>query len=140
MEKFAKQNLNKMLIILVIGLVVLLYFQSSQGKKEELSNNIKCQQDGFKLFEKDKEELRNYESYNSAPKFKFIKELNTCLYAGVLYSDLPASYASYYFIKDVYTNIEIASKDNFNMKDGSKSKNITNIGYYNDLYYKYFIK
>ena len=140
MEKINKLSIPATIIIASIILGGFYYITQTSKQKIALANNIKCQQDGFKLFEKDKEGLRDYESYNSAPHFKFINELNTCLYAGVLYSDLPASYASYYFIKDVYTNMEIASMDKYNMKDGSESKSIKDPGEYNDLYYKYFLK
>ena len=103
-------------------LLAILFYQLSwkprQESKENLANNIKCQQEGFQLFEKDKLSLTNRDKALIPPEFRFVKELNTCLYSGnfIFYDSTGSTFLV--FIKDVYTNKMLTSYTSFSVKNG----------------------
>lgn len=148
MKNFIKENWFKagLLIIAIIALAFyLLLWQPAQEKRETLSNNIKCQQEGSQLFEKEqkaqKEKDRIIKRVFKEPEFRFNNELNTCLYQGA-WTDLGASGDHiFYFIKDVYTNKTLAS---YNILIHTKEKKQPDIfgneEEYERLRVKYFTK
>lgn len=103
MKKTIRKNWFKISVIILIGIifVYLLLFISRQDKKENLSNNIECQQEGLKMHEKDI--LKGYKY--QVPEFIFSKELETCLYKNVSISQGAEGERNWSpFIKDVYKN------------------------------------
>lgn len=79
------------------------YLPREKTIKEHLVNQIKCQQDGTKLYESQikKQEQGIY----AMPEFRFNDKLNICLYKNT-YVD---QNSMVFFIIDVYTNKEVAS-------------------------------
>ena len=111
MEKFIKQNWFKIFIVailLIVGLSIAYYFitylPKERVEKEELANQIKCQQSGTELYKYQLKEVNSDGSLGN-PEFKFNKDLKTCLYKNVIIS----AYSNIYFVIDVYTNKELVS-------------------------------
>lgn len=129
MKKFIKENWFKIIIILSIFFVVAVYLfiiKPSYDKKELIQNNINCQKEGYKIYEKDKkefdEEQKRYSFCKTSgdidcmdwtdfyePEFIFSKELNTCLYKKETYVIGRQSSSGFFSIhhstiRDVYSN------------------------------------
>lgn len=118
MDNFIKQNWFKVgliALILIAILVYLLSWQPTQKREKELANNIRCQQEGSQLYEKQKESLLRNDIYLD-PEFRFSKELNTCLLKGAIIGADDTGSSSTFFIKDVYSNQELASYSSYNIK------------------------
>lgn len=118
MNTFIKNNWFKLAIaisILIIAVVAgyyfVIYLPKEKADKDELSNQIKCQQEGTKLFERDVEEAKNSIIVISVgnPEFKFNNKMNTCLYKAEEFMSFSGSKFSTTtnFIKDAYTNKEV---------------------------------
>jgi len=139
MKKFLKENWFKIIIVLLFLSMIIVYLyiiKPSQDKKELLFNSIKCQQEGYKIYEKDKEkfykELQSicgradckilFQSFYE-PEFLFEEDMNTCLYKQVTFEmleDKSSSYTAYdYKIKDVYSN-KIFKKQHISKEDGEE--------------------
>jgi hypothetical protein len=119
-----KENWFKisLLILIIIILICLSLFISNQNKRENLSNNIKCQQEGMNLHEIENKELKEnfFGIRNEMPEFKFSKELNTCLYKAIQISKAPGNSYLFYFITDVYKNKQLAAHLTFTNDDVNK--------------------
>lgn len=107
-------KLSLLAIAIIVFLFYLLLWSPAQKKRETLSNNIKCQQEGSQLFEKEKKESATKEGFfrNARylePEFRFNNELNTCLYKGASLLIIKDITFFPFFIKDVYTNKPLAS-------------------------------
>lgn len=109
MKNFLKQNWFKLglFITAIVALLFYLVSGSSNEEKDLLANSIKCNQEGTKLLEREKRELSGKQSYGN-PEFRFVPELNTCLYRGSLVSEGREGFAFLHFIRDVYTNRDLA--------------------------------
>lgn len=142
MKKFTlKDNWFKIIIAIAILIIVVFvgyYFiiYLPKEKKEYLTNQIRCRQEGNKLYLSEKEEGEKYASsmsnferilgyfiYN--PEFKFNKKLNTCLYKGEKRWGEEINFKSY-FIKDVYTNKNIFIWESVMDKSGEWKDNTSN--------------
>ena len=155
MKKFIKENWFKVILVLLILAIILIYLfviKPSQDKKELVQNNIKCQQEGYKMYEKEKEEFytehqfpycKTFSDFNCIsainfyePEFLFNKDLNTCLYKQktfLITVDKSSSFSfESYKIKDVYSN-KIFKKQNITENLKSHEEDI--IG---DKDYKYY--
>ena len=75
--------------------------QQEKSRQQLLENNIKCNQVGYSLYEKQKAE-DPYVRYGP-PEFKFNEKLNTCLYKYFYFS---GDYLDER-IMDVYTNVDM---------------------------------
>lgn len=147
MKKFIKENWFKfslMILILIIILSYFLFIKPTQGKKEDLVNNIKCQQEGFQLSEKDKkdffiehEENKGYKDFGDI-EYRFVKELNTCLYKYSTTTGGEYGYFNYKFIKDAYTNKLLVEYNNVTFP--GKEPLYTNKEKYELMESKYFPK
>jgi hypothetical protein len=107
------KNFIKIAITVSVALLISGYFfwlKPAKDRKVALANNIKCQEEGFQLAEKDKKNFLSGQGYESfeEPEFKFIAQLNTCLYKGSTLSADKSGSALRKFIKDVYSNRELA--------------------------------
>jgi len=136
MKNFLKQQLIVTLFVILCASSIIYYhivFLPSEKRGEvSLENQIKCRQEGFKLYETEKKEILTSQFYLN-PEFKFNEELNTCLYNGGL---IEGEYASA-FIKDVYTNKELAGYSSFRPK-GKEVQIFGDQGKYFELRIKYF--
>jgi len=108
MNNFLKNNWFKIILVCIIIIILffLFLFVSSHNKNETLSNNIKCQQEGFQIYKTVSDSSKDNLTYGN-PEFKFSKELNTCLYKGVEISKGKENSYYFYFIKDVYSNKQL---------------------------------
>jgi len=141
MRNFFKENWFKAGLLVLASVSILFYvfsWQPSQKKKEQLANNIRCQEDGTHLLERIKKELSSKESYDKA-EFRFVLELNTCLFNGARTArgNNDSTYFYSHFIKDVYTNMDLARYDTFVNDDGQGS-DFGEVEEYNLLEIKYF--
>lgn len=131
MKDFIKENWFKLsfaVAVILIGTSVAYYFfiylpkkdldkVNENNEKLFLVNQEKCQEDGMKLYNSD---VREGEGITfGIPEFKFSNELNTCLYKSMY---VGGRYVSQ-FIKDVYTNKELASWDSI-MDENSKFQDL----------------
>jgi hypothetical protein len=73
------------------------------------------------------------------PKFAFSDELNTCLYKVTIFSRDNTGSSIRAYIKDVYTNDELASYWSFNIKGKEPNTHGDKIEY-DDMENKYFSK
>jgi len=123
MNEFIKQNwfkiiisLGVILVCVAIGYYFMIYFPKEKATKEELANQIKCQQDGTELYKLQLKEQGQDGSFGN-PEFKFNKNLKTCLYKNIYVSGVSIDN----FITDVYTNKNIVEwlqfKSNNEWKD-----------------------
>lgn len=111
MKKFLYFSIS--LSVLVISFAFLyryiIYLPQIVLQKEKLDNEIRCMQEGTKLYEKEKAEidlsLLSSSSFN--PKFKFSSD-GTCYYRGGSMTSLEKGYMVENFIVDVYRNEKIA--------------------------------
>jgi len=147
MKKFIKENWFKFSLIILILIIILSYFlfiKPIQERKETLANNIRCQQEGSKLSENDKKSfLLGYDKTKEYkiigdPEFKFINELNTCLYKGWNSTFNDNFYITNRFIEDVYSNKKLI--ESVEMGIGGKEASFTNNEEYKLLESKYFPK
>ncbi len=110
MALFLKENWFKVGILLIAIIAVLLYFRSAERSKS-LANNIRCLQEGSQLLARMRKESPGsllYSKTYSNPEFLFSSILNTCLMKGFVTIANDAGFSFNYFIKDVYTNKELA--------------------------------
>ena len=140
MKNFIKQNWFKVGLLAVAIIVVFFYlllWQPAQKRKEALANNIKCRQEGSELVERAKKELRKNQIYYT-PQFRFNDELNTCLYSGSRIGADNSGSLLTSFIKDVYTNQDLASYTSFFTIKGEEESVSGDKGKYELLREKYF--
>ena len=109
MKQFIKENWFKLIVasaILIIAIAIgyyfIIYLPKEKVIKEELANQIKCQQDGMELYKSQVKEAGQNISFGN-PEFRFSKKLKTCLYKNMYIAVSSVSY----FITDVYTNKDI---------------------------------
>jgi len=123
MKKFLYFSIS--LSVLVISFAFLyryiVYLPQIVLQKEKLDNEIRCMQEGTKLYEKEKAEidssLLSSSSFN--PKFKFSSD-GVCYYSGGSMTSLEKGYMVENFIVDVYRNEKIAWYISMNI-DGEKT-------------------
>lgn len=141
MEKKLKYWFKEILIVLVIVIFALYYFlwKLPQNKEINLTNQIKCQQKGTELLEKQQSEATEVEKYFGT-EFKFNKELNTCLYKGKMSMSNNGVNYSYSFIIDVYTNKELASSGITKINNETTYSGDRSVEEYNLFENKYFPK
>lgn len=144
MNKYIATSISICLLVITlsIGYYFLVYLPQNNEEKREgakaqqsLENNIKCRDLGMKAYY---EELKEFDEMNEnplmstwyviEPEFRFNESLNTCLYKGgnkTIYEKL--------FVKDLYTNSEIATwtHSSGQTKGGSKEE-------YDEAVNKYF--
>jgi len=155
MKQFLKDNWFKIVITVAILIVAValgyyfaIYLPKEKAEKEYLNNQIKCQQEGVKLYEKEKLEGEKYaDSISSLERilgyfiygeeFKFNKKLNTCLYKGERYYGITVNFRRY-FIKDVYTNREILVWESSRTLDGDWENGTSNEAEWNKKYNELF--
>lgn len=137
MEKFLKENWFKVGLLVVVVVATLLYFRSAEQSKS-LVNSIRCQQESSQLLERMRGELSSKESYDQV-EFRFAPKLNTCLFNGVLTirNNNGSIYVFTHFIRDVYTNMDLARYDTFVNDDGQRN-DFGEKEEYNLLEVKYF--
>lgn len=114
MNTFIKNNWFKLVITIGIILICLsvnyyfvVYLPNRDNIKQDLNNQIKCQEAGNKLYQSQIKEAEGSGNY-AFPEFKFNKELKTCLYKNIYLGG--DNYMSN-FIIDVYTNKYIINWD-----------------------------
>lgn len=113
-----RENWFRVSLILVVFIAILVCFFSwkfAQEKKEALANNIKCQQEGVQLYEKEKKSLLRDE-ITTDPEFRFSKKLNTCLLMVTIIGSDETGSSLTAFIKDVYSNQDLASYTSYNIR------------------------
>ena len=122
MNNFIKDNWFKLiisvgiiLVCITIGYYFMIYLPKERAIKEDLANQIKCQQDGTELYKSQLKEQRQ-DTILGNPEFKFNNKLKTCLYKNIIVS----SNIINNFIIDVYTNKEIVSLLKIRDKEGWK--------------------
>ena len=103
-----------------------------------MTNKIRCQQEGTQLLERMKRELSSKQAYYyGKSKFRFVSELNTCLFNGSLTFENNNGSIYTRFIRDVYTNVDLARYDTL-VNDDGQGADIGEVEEYNLLEIKYF--
>ena len=106
MKNFLNENWFKVGLLFLASTSILFYvfsWQPLQKKKEQLANNIKCQQEGTQLLERMKKELSSKRSYYGKAEFRFVPELSTCLLkVSLTFESENGSIQYAHFIRDVY--------------------------------------
>jgi len=129
-SEWFKENWLKIIIaisFLIIAASVLYYFLLYIPNKEKLANEIKCMQEGLKVYEKQKEiEMQNESSssfYFHNPEFKF--KNNTCyMKMSFVYYPGTGDINDNQYIINVYTNDIISSSSgSFNAESFKKIYN-----------------
>lgn len=146
-KDFIKENwfrLGLLILVTTAILFYLLYWWPDQKREKTLANNIKCQQEGSQLFEREKNSSGGIfpkDATHMTPEFRFISELNACLYkGGMIYIDIKSIMTmEEYFIKDVYANQTLGSK--FVLKIKGEEPNVSGKKEeYDRLLQKYFLQ
>lgn len=125
MRDFLKKNWLKcgLLAVVIVTLVFYLFsWRPLQKRNELLTNSIRCQQDGSQLLERMKRKLSSSQYYYGKPEFRFAPKLNSCLMNGLLTSTHRTGSIYSHFIRDVYTNIDLARYDTLSNDDGTATE------------------
>jgi hypothetical protein len=110
-ETFILQNWLKIVIsigVIIVGYYFVIYLPKEDRMQNNLANQIKCQQEGIKRFQNDKEEGSRIDFIYSGAEFKFNDKIDTCLYKVEIRLSVGGENIAYiYKIIDIYTNKNI---------------------------------